>query len=325
VRAFVTGGSGFVGQELISALRARGDEVRALARSDRAEAAVRARGAEPVRGDLEDQAALARGVSGCDVVFHAAAKVEMWGRREDFVRCNVVGTDNVLHAAQAHGVPRFVHVSTEAVLVGGPPIVRADESWPRPRRPLGLYPVTKGQAEECVLAANSPALATMIVRPRFIWGKGDTTVLPRMIEMVKQGKFSWIGGHHLTSTCHVRNVCEGALLAAEKGQGGEIYFLTDGDPLELRAFVTSLMATEGVAPGARSVPFWLARTAAWMLEGVWRGLSLSGEPPIARSAVRLFGSEVTVSDAKARRELGYRAEVTIEAGLAEMRAAAPRA
>lgn len=319
MRVFVTGGSGFVGRELIATLRARGDEVRALVRTNEAAQTMRAHGAEPVLGDLDDQAALARGTAGCQVVFHAAAKVEMWGLREDFVRVNIVGTKNVLEAAKAQRVKRFVHVSTEAVLVGGPPIVRADESWPKPKRPIGLYPLTKGQAEEHVLAENGAKLATVIVRPRFIWGKGDTTVLPRMVDLVRQGKFSWIGGRHLTSTCHVKNVCEGLLLAAEKGKGGEIYFLTDGAPVELRAFVTSLMATEGVTPGARSVPVWLARAAAWTLEGVWGSLRLAGEPPIARSAVRLFGTEVTVSDAKARRELGYRAEVSLEAGLAEMR------
>jgi nucleoside-diphosphate-sugar epimerase len=321
MRAFVTGGSGFVGRNLIAALRERGDEVFALARSDAAAAAVRQAGAQPVPSDLSDEAALRAGMAGCDVVFHAAAQVGDWGRYEDFYRVNVLGTSHVLAAARAAGVPRLVHVGTEAVLVGigARRIVQADETWPRAARPLGLYPLTKGLAEERVLAANGPDLATVIVRPRLIWGSGDTTVLPQLVRAVRAGQFMWIdGGRYLTSTCHVANVCEGLILAAERGRGGEIYFLTDGAPVEVRSFCTALLRTQGLEPGDRSLPRPVVRAIAWAAELAWRGLRLKGAPPITRTAVRLIGEEVTVSDAKARRELGYASTVSREAGLAEM-------
>src|SRR6185437_7199560 len=114
----------------------------------------------------------------------------------------------------------------------GKPIVNADEARPRAVKPAGLYPLTKGLAEAAVIAAiTAGGLETVVVRPRFIWGKGDTSLLPELTETVKRGRFGWIGGgRHLTSTCHVRNVIEGALLAAERGKPGEIYFLTDGEP-----------------------------------------------------------------------------------------------
>src|SRR4051812_38112289 len=121
LRAFVTGGSGFVGRNLIAALRESGAQVRALARSAAAMQAVERAGAEPVAGDLDDEAAMRAGMAGCDVVFHAAAQVGDWGNFADFYRANVAGTEHVLAAARASGVPRLVHVSTEAVLVGGPP------------------------------------------------------------------------------------------------------------------------------------------------------------------------------------------------------------
>jgi hypothetical protein len=153
-------------------------------------------GATAVRGDLDDAAALAAGMAGCDVVFHSAAKVEVWGRRKDFQRINIDGTQRVADAARAAGVKRLIHVSTEAVLVGkgAPKIVKADETWPLPRRPLGNYPWSKGRAEEVVRAANRDGLTTVIVRPRFIWGKGDTTLLPKFAEAVEQKRFAWIGG-----------------------------------------------------------------------------------------------------------------------------------
>jgi nucleoside-diphosphate-sugar epimerase len=318
-RAFVTGGSGFVGRNLIAALRARGTEVRALARSEAAAKTVRELGAEAVEGDLNDNDALRSGMEGCDAVIHSAAYVEGWGRFEDFYTINVTGTECMLAAARSVGISRFVHISTEAVLVGGPPIVNADETRPRPERPIGLYPLTKGLAEERVLANNSPEMATVIVRPRFIWGKDDTSVLRQLVTAVKKGKFMWFnGGRYLTSTCHVSNVCEGAILAAERGRGGEIYFLTDGEPVEVRSFLTALLRTQGLDPGERSLPRWLAGAMAWTVETAWLKLGLKGTPPITRTAIKLIGEEVTVNDAKARRELGYKGAVTREAGLAAM-------
>ena len=310
--AFITGGSGFVGRELIAELVRRGVTVRALARSDAASAAVTAAGAATARGDLDDRAAMEAGMRGTDTVFHAAAYVKQHGTRDVFFRVNVTGTENALAAAKAAGVKRFVHIGTEAVLADGQPIVRADETRPRTTNPAGLYPLTKGLAEAAVIAANGGGLETVVVRPRFIWGKGDTTLLPELVGAVKAGRFGWFGGgHYLTSTCHVQNVVEGTLLAAEKGRPGEIYFLTDGAPIEFRAFLTDYIATQGVDAGARSIPRWIARAIA-------AATSWMEQPPVTRVAIALVGHEVTVDDSKARRELGYRATTTIDAGLAQM-------
>lgn len=321
MRVFVTGGSGFVGRRLIEALKARGDEVRALARSDKAAATVREVGAEPVRGDLDDAGALRQGMEGCEAVVHAAATVKTWGAPEEFFRVNVEGTQRVLDAARAAKVKVLVHVGTEAMLVGGRPIVEADESWPRPEKPLGLYPLTKGLAEERVRAANGrDGLRTVVVRPRLIWGKGDLAVLPEIIAKVRSGQFRWIGGgHYQTSTCHVANVVEGILLAMEKGRGGEAYFLTDGPPVEFRAFVTALLETAGVKAPEGEVPRAVAHVLATVAETAWRVLPLKGEPPLHRSVLKLIGEQVTVNDVKARAELGYVGHMTREAGLAEMR------
>ncbi len=120
MKAFVTGGSGFLGGRLLETLVARGDDVLALARSDAAAKAVQAHGATAVRGDLDAIDTMQHAMSGCEVVFHSAAKVEEWGEPAEFDRINVDGTRNVLAAARAAGVARFVHVSTEAQYAGGP-------------------------------------------------------------------------------------------------------------------------------------------------------------------------------------------------------------
>jgi len=315
--AFVTGGSGFVGRTLIPYLVERGISVRALARSDAAAAAVANLGAAAVRGDIA--APLSEdALRGADAVFHAAAFVNDWGEEREAFAANVEGTQHVLDAARAAGVPRFVQVSTEAVLVGGRKMRNADETWPRPPRPIGLYARTKSQAEERVEAAAAPGFATIIVRPRFIWGAGDTTLLPKLIEGARDGSLRWIGdGRYLTSTCHVRNCCEGMLKAAERGAAGGIYFLTDGDPVPFRDFIEAMLRGQGIALPTGTVPRPVAKAFSWLTDATARLLRL-GRPTLPWMTFHLIGEEVTVTDARARRELGYLGEMTRERGLRDM-------
>src|SRR5436190_2954696 len=213
--AFVTGGSGFVGGALIRRLARDGWSVRALARSDSAAAAVEDAGAEPVRGDLSDRDALRTGAEGADVTFHAAAKVGDWGAPEEYERVTVQGTHDALAASRQAGVRRFVHVGTEAALMAGQPLVNVDETAPlRPDSP-SPYPWSKAKAEQAVRDANGDGFETVVIRPRFVWGRGDTTLLPEVGGVVKGGKFAWIGGGgQLTATTHIENVTEGLVLGA---------------------------------------------------------------------------------------------------------------
>lgn len=318
-RIFVTGGSGFVGRNLIRALVARGDEVVALGRSPRARLIVEELGALAAHGDLEDTDAMREGMTGCDTVIHAAALAAEWGERDAFYRFNVDGTKNVVMAAIHAGVKTLVHVSTEAVLADGGRMANLDEARALPKHPLPRYPETKGRAESIVLAANSAELRTVVVRPRMIWGKDDSTLLPAFAEAIHQGRFMWIdGGHYPTSTTHVDNVVEGVLLAAEKGKGGEVYFIADQDPIEFRSFLTMLLTAQGITPPDKSIPRWLAWRLAQACEALWDRLGIKRPPPITRFSVAIIGQEVTLDDTKARKELGYSSHISREAGIAEL-------
>jgi nucleoside-diphosphate-sugar epimerase len=318
--AFVTGGSGFIGGALIERLRREGWDVRALARSDAAEAAVRERGATPVRGDLGDAASLEGGSVGCDVCFHSAAKVEDWGDPADFERQNVQGTANVIAASRKAGVRRLVHVGTEAALTAGQPLVRVDEGAPlRPDSPFP-YSWSKAKAEQLVRAANGDGLETVVVRPRFVWGRGDTTLLPAIAELVRSGRFRWVGGgRHLTDTTHVDNTVEGLWLGATRAPAGGVYFVTDGEPVVFREFVTAMMETQGVSMPDKSVPGGAATFAASAAERAWRLLRRPGPPPLTGFAVWVSSKECTLDIGRAREELGYAPLTTRDEGLRQLR------
>jgi nucleoside-diphosphate-sugar epimerase len=319
--AFVTGGSGFIGGRLIRRLAADGWRVRALARSDRSSEIVAERGAEPVRGDLDDVGSMRTAAEGCDLAFHAAAHLGEWGSRAEFERGNVTGTRNALTAAELAGVRRFVHVGTEAGLMAGQPLVGVDETAPLRPDSKALYSATKAQAERVVIAANRDEFETVVLRPRLVWGVGDTTILPPLVDAVRSGRFAWVGGgKHLTDTTHVDNVVEGLVLAAERGRPGQAYFVTDGEPVVFREFITELLATQGVEVGDRNIPPAVARVLAAAGEGAWRALPLPGGPPLTRLAYWLSALECTIDISRAREELGYEPVRTREEGMAELRA-----
>lgn len=323
----VTGASGYLGRNIVRDFVARGIAVRGLARSDSSAKAVEELGATPVRGDVMDVPSLRAAMEGVTSLIHAAADTNHGRTTKAQEQTNLQGTRNVYETAHAAGVKRAVHISTEAVLMDGRPIVNADETWPLPAKPAGGYSRTKGGAERIALAANGNGMDVVVVRPRFVWGRDDTSALPQLVEAAKAGRLAWFGGGtYLTSTTHIANVVEGVRLALEKGRGGEVYFLTDGDDVPFREWMTELLATQSVdTSSVKSVPrgviSFIVNTGE-LLAGLSGG-AIGG--PLSKQEYATVGNTVTLNIDKARRELGYVPVMTRAEGLAELKALAAKA
>ncbi|HEY8990630.1 MAG TPA: NAD-dependent epimerase/dehydratase family protein, partial [Luteolibacter sp.] len=211
--ALVTGGTGFLGRRIVERLLAQGRPVAVLARTPAPD--LESRGVRFIRASLDDADAVRAACRDIGTVFHVAAKVGVWGRYEDFFRANVLGTRALLAGCREHGVARFVHTSTPSVVYNGRDLAGADESLPLTTACPSPYPLTKAIAEAEVLAANSPALRTVALRPHLIWGVGDPHLVPRILERARAGRLRIIGeGRNRVDMVHVENAVD-AHLAAE--------------------------------------------------------------------------------------------------------------
>jgi nucleoside-diphosphate-sugar epimerase len=243
---FVTGGSGFIGQALIRRLIVEGHTVRALVRSDASADKVSVLGAEPVRGKLTDARTWQDAVGGSEVLFHLAAETDITASRERHERTTVGGTRAALVAARNASVTRFVHAGSEAALLAGDPLIEVDETAPLRPDSESAYCAVKAISEELVLEANTPELATVSIRPRFVWGP-DSFLIEGLADAAKNGQFAWIdGGRHPTSVTHVDNAVEGLILGWQRGRPGEAYFVTDEHRVVLRDFLEGQFALYGV-------------------------------------------------------------------------------
>jgi nucleoside-diphosphate-sugar epimerase len=304
-------------------LVAAGWQIRALHRSADDAAKLRKLGAEPVLADLGDVGRLQEAIGDAETVFHCAALFRMWARAADFDRVNVEGTRNLLLAAQAAHVGRFVHIGAAGIVMGrGRPMTGVTEDAPFAYPSWAPYLASKARAEDLVLAADDPSgMRTTAILPPMIWGVG-MPMLDETIGNVRAGRFAWPGGgRSRMSTAHALNVCHAAILAAERSPGGRAYFVSDGRDRTLREVMSTLLATRGVDAGDRSAPIRVAWIMAAAMERAWRILRLRGEPPLTRQMLRLVGWDFTISDNRARRELGYHPVIGWDEGVAQMQSA----
>lgn len=317
MRIFITGASGFVGGAIARRL-SPDHEVYAMARSANSAEKVRQNGAIPVACDLDS--VTAEHLQSMDAVIHAAAFVEPWGSRRDFWKGNVEGTERMLAAARTAEVPRFIHIGTEAALFDGTDLNNVNEHHPYPQKTPFLYSETKKEAEMRVLGANVPGIfETISLRPRLVWGPGDTTILANLVELVDGGKFRWLdGGSARTSTCYIENIAFATQLALGRGRGGEAYFITDGEEFAFKDFITRLLKTVGRDPGQKSISGKLARGIASIVEFVWKTLRIKKKPPITRFAAAIVSRNVTLDISKARAELAYHPLVSPREGFKRM-------
>jgi nucleoside-diphosphate-sugar epimerase len=314
----ITGATGFVGSHLAEACSARGYSVRALVRPGSTSSSLEEAGVAFVRGDLQEPHCLPGALDGVDVVFHCAAKVGDWGPADDYRRINVEGLRNLLEASRSKPLRRFVHLSSLGVYAARHHY-GTDESEALPKHHVDGYTQSKVESEQLALTyQNEHSVPIVVLRPGFIYGPRDRTVVPKLVENLRNGIVRYLGsGRQALNTIFIGNLVDALLLAEQKeGVLGQVYNLTDDEPVSKRRFIEGIATGLGVPPPRSSVPLWVARLAAAVMETWARRRGDAVPPRLTQARLKFLGLNLDFSIEKAKRELGYRPRWTFDQALA---------
>jgi nucleoside-diphosphate-sugar epimerase len=316
MEVLVTGGNGFVGRHVVSALLERGDDVRVLALPTEETSWLQERGVAVHRGDIRRPETLTEPVRGAEGVLHLAAMMDVWRPLEDYRAANVAGTENVSRAALAAGVRRLVHMSSSSVYgvaLGRP----ADESFPLAPFP-DPYPVTKAEGDKLVQRMIAQdGLPAVIVRPDQIFGPGDHLHFGRMADRLRAGKSIIVGaGDNALPLVYVADVVRGLLLALDDERAvGQAYNITNDRPLTQRQLLDAIAEDVGAAPPRLHVPYRALYAAGYAAERLARIRRSQRQPVVTRLGVNVFGTDNRHAIDKAREELGYEPRVSLREGV----------
>ena len=333
MKVLVTGASGMLGGGVARALAARGDDVTVLQR--RPSGLVTVPGITETLGDVVDPEAVARAVAGQDAVLHLAAKVNVMGRWEDYVRVNVVGTRTMLEAARAHGVPRFVHTSSPSVAHAGVSIVGEGAGPADPERARGNYARSKAISERIALTADArnardgvgPAVCA--VRPHLVWGPGDTQLVARVTRRARQGRLPVIGsGAALVDTTYVDNAVDAFVAALDRCEDvrGESFVVTNGEPRPVSEIFAAWARAGGAAPAPTRIPTRLAYAAGGLVDAVTAvreriGTVNEDDPPLTRFLVEQLTTAHWFDQRRTREALGWAPRIGLDEGFERLAAA----
>lgn len=315
-RVLVTGASGMLGAAVAAEVERRGHDVTVMQRRS---AGGRHREA---LGDIRDQEAVARAVSGQDAVVHLAAKVDVVGPRQEFEAVNVGGTRNILSQLRRRGGGSLVFVSSPSVAHGGRSLVGVGAGAADVARARGHYARTKAAAEQLVLLANDSHLPVVAVRPHLVWGPGDTQLVGRIAERARHGRLALVGsGAALVDTTYVDNAASAIACALDRVEhvAGEAFVVTNGEPRPIGELVAGICRAVGAPAPRVRVPFGVA----WGLGALVEGAALIGsrlpgggmaQPPMTRFLAEQLATAHWFDQRRTREALDWRPHVTLDEG-----------
>lgn len=318
MKVLVTGASGMLGGAVASLLVRNGLDVRTFQRRPSG-----VPGAVDVAGELTSRADVVRAVAGVDAVVHLAAKVSFTGDARDFHRINVVGTADLLQAARAAGVQRFVHISSPSVAHVGRSLVGAAAEPADPEHARGFYARTKAEAEVLALRADNDRMSVAVIRPHIVWGPGDTQLVERVLHRARAGRLPLLaGGTALVDTTYVDNAASAIAAALDRIEHvhGVPLVVTNGEPRPIGELLARMCLAGGVREPRRSVPGWIGRAAGSAVETLWRRSSADGEPPMTRFLAEQLSTAHWFDQRRTRELLDWTPEVSLNDGFARLAA-----
>ncbi|NIK75183.1 nucleoside-diphosphate-sugar epimerase [Paenibacillus castaneae] len=317
MKALITGATGFLGKNLSGRLLAEGHEVTAVGRNEREGKLLADKGARFLRLDLSSPD-LAEAIKDHDFVFHCGALSSPWGAYRDFFESNVVGTRQVIEGCFKYGVKKLIYVSTPSIYFDYRDRLLITEDEQLPKRGVNRYAATKRLAEAEIDRAFEAGLPVVTIRPRALFGPGDTAIFPRLMRANEQ-RFLPVfgGGRALIDVTYIDNVTEALLccLRADSSTLGQKYNITNGEPVQLFDLLSRLFERLDTPFHYKSIAYPVGFAAAALMESVAKLPWVKKEPLMTRYTVGILAYSQTLDISRAERELGYRPIVTIDEGI----------
>ena len=318
MNVLVTGATGFLGHALAVELHKRGHDVLATGRNIQKGRTLESKGITFEQGELSDSQKMEELCHGQDWVFHSGALSSVWGSREDFWRCNVQGTRNIVQGALRQKVQRLIHISSPSIYFQFAHQKDIREDTPLPPKFINTYTASKYAAEEEVMLGVKEGLESIILRPRAIYGPGDTSIFPRILRSLKSGRLPIIGnGKNWTDLSYVDNVVHACICAAQASlpHSGRAYNITDGTPVQLwpllHHIAEELQLPKPYKKRSAHMIRWLARG----MEVVHRVVMPEKEPLLTEYGVGLLSCTCTLNIDRAKKELGYSPTISTSKGM----------
>lgn len=319
MRVLVTGASGFLGRAICTQLVEQGHSVRGFQRNPHPH--LEQLGIEQRCGDLADFGAVTDASENVDAVIHSASMLAIWAPLDALYDTNVRGTDHVLAACELNGVRKLVYTSSPSVVHAGKDLQGVDETVPYARKFSSAYAQTKALAEQRVLEANGSEIATVALRPMFIWGPGDVNLMPRVVARARAGRLRLVGdGQQRVDTVYVDNAAAAHVLALDtleigSAAAGNAYFISQGEPVTHEHMINAWLLASGLPPETRHISPRLARALGVVLEALYRTFGATREPTVTRFIAEQMSTSQWFNIDAARRDLGYAPQVSITEGL----------
>jgi nucleoside-diphosphate-sugar epimerase len=316
MKALVTGATGFLGGALTRRVKSMNWDVTALGRNAKKLDELESLDIKSEAIDLKDKTGLINACKDQEIVFHCAAFPSPWGNYEKFYQANVIGTRNVVQACMENKVKRLVYVSTPSIYFDYKSRMNVKESDPLPE-PVSNYAATKLLAEEEIDRAFANGLATITIRPRALFGPGDTVIFPRLIPRLKSGRLPILGdGKNVVDLTYIENVVDALLLCARSPEDtlGKKYNISNGEPVKIWKLIERICDELHFPHPKRTISQQTANNVAGVLESVYSLIPFHPEPPLTRISVSMLANNTTLDISAAKSELGYGPRVSVDEG-----------
>ena len=313
MKVLITGATGFLGKYVVEELKNNGYQVAAFGRNEKIGKALIDSNVEFFKGDIENREDLLRALQGCGAVIHAAALSTVWGKWNNFYKVNVLGTRNIVEICEKQGL-KLVFVSSPSIYAGAKDQLDVKENEAPKDNNLNFYIKSKIMAENII---KNSKLNYMIIRPRGLFGIGDTSIIPRLLDLNKKmGIPLFVDGKQKVDVTCVENVAYALRLALENEKySRQTYNITNDEPIEFKEILTLFFNEMGTEGKYLKWNYRLILILVSILEKVYKLFGIEKEPPITKYTLYLMRYSQTLNIDKAKKELGYYPQISVLEGV----------